>query len=222
MPSLEEIQEEVTDDSDINPNYRLWLTSTPHKQFPASILQSGVKITNEPPKGLKASLIGTFQNLKDDDLFASRKPKELKTLLFSLAFFHGVILERRKYGALGWNIGYEWMNSDFDASKLHLIKYLDVYQDVPIDILRFLIGTINYGGRVTDDKDEKLIRAILAKYFSHDVFNENFSFSEDGKYYIPQYDKIHDVFNYLDQMPLDDKPDIFGLHDNANITLQKN
>jgi len=84
-------------------------------------------------------------------------------MTFGLAFFHAVILERRKFGALGWNIPYAWMNSDFEASRMHLNMYIEEYkeQGVPFEILRFLVGTINYGGRVTDDKDEKLIAAIL-------------------------------------------------------------
>jgi len=31
----------------------------------------------------------------------SSKPKEFRKLLFSLAFFHAIILERRKFGAIG-------------------------------------------------------------------------------------------------------------------------
>lgn len=46
-------------------------------------------------------------------------------MLFALGFFHAVILERRKFGAIGWNIPYEWMDSDFDTSKQQLKMYLD-------------------------------------------------------------------------------------------------
>jgi len=119
MPKLEEIQEDVNE-NEVHPNYRLWLTSMPTKHFPDSILQSGIKITNEPPKGIKQNLKGIFLNIKEESFEGSNKPYQFKKLLFSLAFFHAVILERRKFGPLGWNIPYEWMNSDFETSKLHL------------------------------------------------------------------------------------------------------
>ncbi len=32
-------------------------------------------------------------------------------------------------------------------------EYLDKYDDIPFKVLRFLFTEINYGGRVTDDKD---------------------------------------------------------------------
>ena len=40
-----------------------------------------------------------------------------RNLLFGLCFFNAVIMERRKYGAIGWNIAYQWMNSDFEISE---------------------------------------------------------------------------------------------------------
>ena len=101
----------------MHPEYRLWLTSMPSRTFPVPVLQSGIKITNEPPKGLKANLKGTFNEVTEDDYESCTKPREYKKLLFALAYFHAVILERRKYGAIGWNIPYEWMNSDFVTSK---------------------------------------------------------------------------------------------------------
>ena len=220
MPELENIQEDMNDET-VNDAYRLFLTSMPDPKFPISILQNGVKITNEPPKGIKASLKGTFSNITDEDYDRSKKPFEYRKLLFALAFFHAVIIERKKYGPLGWNKGYEWMNSDFETSKKHLAIYIDNYKEVPFKILRFLIGDINYGGRVTDDKDMKLIQAILANYVNDLIFDDYYKFSDDGVYFAPTTKSISEVRTYLEKLPLDDSPDIFGLHANANIELQK-
>ena len=225
MPKLEEILEDVNDkEAEINNDYRLWLTSMPSDAFPAAVLQTGVKMTNEPPKGIRASLKGTYLNIKDEDFAPYTLQHKLKKMTFGLAFFHAVILERRKFGALGWNIPYAWMNSDFEASRMHLNMYIEEYkeQGVPFEILRFLVGTINYGGRVTDDKDEKLIAAILSSYFNELIFDDMFKFSEGEGYESPKVDSVKDINEYIETLPLDDEPEVFGLHNNANITLQKN
>ena len=75
------------------------------------------------------------------------KPRAFKKLLFGLAFYHALILERRKFGAIGWNIPYEWMNSDLKTGIMQLRMYLEEQPNVPYVTLNSVVGDITYGGR---------------------------------------------------------------------------
>lgn len=217
---LEKIQEDENVE-ETHPEYRLWLTSMPSTKFPVPVLQNSIKITNEPPKGLKANLMGNYNDISDKAYNECEKGFEFKKLLFSLGFFHAVILERRKYGAIGWNIPYEWMNSDFETSLMQLKMYLTEQPVVPYKTLNYLIADINYGGRVTDDKDVRLITALLSSYLNEQVMEGQYSFSSSGVYHSPTELDLADVKKYIGSLPLDDDPEIYGLHRNANITFQQ-
>ena len=100
MRNLEQIVESIVPDK-CHRSFRLWLTSLPTEKFPASILQSSVKMTNEPPRGLRANLVRLYGGFNNDFLNASVKRNAFSKILYCLCFFHASVQERRKFGPLG-------------------------------------------------------------------------------------------------------------------------
>jgi hypothetical protein len=114
----------------VHPEFRLWLTTLPCEEFPVPVLQASIKITKEPPKGIRASLIGSYLTFEAEWFESSDHPHAFKYLLFSLCFFHASIIERSKFGPLGWNIPYEFSESDRKICIDQLKLFIDAV-DVP-------------------------------------------------------------------------------------------
>ena len=54
MPKLEKLVDHFCNKIEPHPEFRLWLSSSPHPKFPIAILQRSIKMTTEPPRGLRA------------------------------------------------------------------------------------------------------------------------------------------------------------------------
>ena len=120
----EEVLDTVSTAEQMHENFRLWITTELHNKFPIGLLQMSIKYTAEPPQGIKAGLKRTFQGLTQDFLDISNLPY-WKPMLFTVAFLHSVLQERRKFGPLGWNIPYEFNQSDLNATIQFVQNHLD-------------------------------------------------------------------------------------------------
>lgn len=147
----------------INPEFRLWITCEPHMDFPLSLLQMSIKVTTEPPKGMKAGLSRTYNTMVNQDFLEKVEPPEKwRSMVFAVCFLHSVVQERRKFGALGFCIPYEFNNSDLEASLAYCEKHMTFCASLSASptyswkAIKYIVCEVMYGGRITDDLDREL------------------------------------------------------------------
>ncbi|KAI4532318.1 hypothetical protein MG293_017583 [Ovis ammon polii] len=175
-------------------------------KFPVTILQNGVKMTNEPPTGLRLNLLQSYLTdpVSDPEFFSGCEGKEL---------------ERKKFGPLGWNIPYGFNESDLRISIRQLQLFINEYDTIPFEAISYLTGECNYGGRVTDDWDRRLLLTMLADFYNpHIIENSHYKFSPSGNYFAPPKGTYNEYIEFIKKLPFTQHPEIFGLHENVDIS----
>ncbi|CAB3368449.1 Hypothetical predicted protein [Cloeon dipterum] len=218
LPSLEKSLEHLAEGA--HPDFRLFLSAEPANTpsahiIPQGILESSIKITNEPPTGMNANLHKALENFNQETLEMSGKEAEFKAILFSLCYFHAVVAERRKFGAQGWNRVYPFNAGDLNICVSVLFNYLEASQKVPWEDLRYLFGEIMYGGHITDDWDRRLCISYLEELMQPELVDGDLLLAP-GFPAPPNLD-YQGYHQYVDEAMPAESPYLYGLHPNAEI-----
>ena len=103
---------------------------------------------------------------------------------------------------------------------------------MPVRVLSYVISQIHYGGSVTSEQDSRIAQEALATYLDERVFDtmpapdRPFNLCGDEsptgdlkRYVMPRPGSLGDYTAHLSSLPSQDSPGIFGLHENAQLSL---
>jgi len=139
---------------------------------------------------------------------------------------HGVILGRRRYGTLGWCMPYEFTDSDLHISLRQLQEHLNEASQETKDhtkLFHYLILECNYGARITEPSDKKLLEVLMSSCCSAyspaaSVHSSNNSSAEEV-YPGPAGTAYEDFQEYISELPEFMPTSVFGLHPNAEVSV---
>ncbi|MCQ2815633.1 MAG: AAA family ATPase [archaeon] len=161
LSSLEDKLKEISKEKG-HEDFRLFLSAEPSDKIPVGILEKCIKFTNEPPSGLKENMCIAFNTLKNNKDVSFNDEKRRCGVIFGLCYYHAVVIERKKFGSLGWNRNYPFSLDDLRNSDAIVGRYIEPgVSRIPWEDLKYIVGEIMYGGHIVDDLDRVLNNAYL-------------------------------------------------------------
>jgi dynein heavy chain len=140
---------------------------------------------------------------------------------------HSVVQERRKFGPLGFCIGYEFNNSDLIASltflEQHMTQCATLNTHYSWKAMQYMVCDVQYGGRITDNLDRELFNTYGLIWIQEPILQPGYCFNNsvtDFAYVIPDAQEHNKYMEEISMMPGKDNPPIFGLHPNADLTYR--
>lgn len=208
-----------------HPKFRLFLSSDAAPTIPIGLLNRCIKITNEPPAGLKANIKRAFASLNRENFEDS--DSKMKSILFGLCHFHAIMLERKQFGPMGFNMMYPFSVGDLRDSAVVLSNYMENSGGgkIPWADLRYIFGEIMYGGHIVNDFDRKICNTYLDFYMKDELLDEMemypYNDEEKGLSFMSPAPNTYDRYlEHIDTALTQESPIAFGLHPNAEIDFR--
>jgi len=160
-----------------------------------------------------------LMNMSDEQYLRVKEAQKYRRLFFGLCWFHAVLIERKKFKMLGWNVAYDFNDSDFEICENIIAMYLDENpNDIPWAAIQYLIAEANYGGRVTEHPDNRVLRAYCNELICANALAPKYMLTSMTTYYIPEDGSLTSYRNYVRDLPFSEPPEAFGQHVNAEIS----
>ena len=204
------------------------------KIIPESILQTCIKIANEPPSDMKSNMrraISMFDQSYLDSSSTPEKQTVKRSVLFALCFYHSLLLGRKKFGVgigagngsgLGFCRPYSFNAGDLKSCCDVLHNYTENNDVTPFEDLRYLFGEVFYGGHITDPMDRVLCTTYLDLLIRPELLPQGdkpptLELAPGLK--APNAPDLAGLRDYIETALPMETPALYGLHSNAELSL---
>lgn len=222
VPVLAEIYNLLQNCETAHPEFRLWLTTESTSAFPIALLQTSLKFRSKDQDPTIGGTIVQLYNEIGQQMYDSVSLPAWRQTMYSLAFFHSLIVARQKFGFAGWNMQYQFNNSEFHSTlsfaqamfaEAELRKTKDC---INFHALRWVIA-VNYGGRIMDSNDTLILKALSDKYVSISPTESSSLFSKQYRQPAWANTDYAQARQHFGGLPAQDKAESFGFYQNAEF-----
>lgn len=201
-----------------NKNFRLFLTTEAHDEFPSILLSQSLKVMFESPPGVKQNLIRTYNDWSPS-VYKSIEEHQ-RELLFIAASLHAIIQERRSYIPQGWSKLYEITASDLKSATDIILQHSK--GEVNWKCIRGLLMSAIYGGKLESNFDIRILETYINKFFDPSSLSK--SKRQDAIFHTIRAPNgglgYEEFIKAIKKLPDNDVPVLFSLPPNADRAVQ--
>lgn len=227
LPFLEKRLESLPKPS----KFELFLTCNLHSEIPPGLVASSKVLTYESQPSLGTVLKTTFETIRNEKFTTI---PAYNRLTFLIAWYHSIIMERLKYVPASFSQKHDFTDSDAAAAGFAINQIFErLHKDlvnpefIPWHEIRNLVGSIIYGGKLTDSADAQYCQDLAAKIFTEKCYTDNFSLIDneiteklDISLSLPAGHKFEDYLNWISEL-LECPLSHIGLSEGVNVEVKQ-
>ena len=223
---LESIVVKLNTCADINPNFRLWLTTLPNKFIPNSVLGDSIKLAIEPSTLLRDQILEHFTNslIADPEYYNSfpTKAANFTKLIYAIVFLISQCNGRHFYNRDGWSGHFYLFTTDLEICLTFLSIIMKNHDGINFEALHFLLNECNIINRIRDKQDRILFKITLNQVCNESLLKINrYKFSASSDFFVPNKILHEDFVTFIKELPIVQNFEAFNVSENSEILRQE-
>lgn len=211
--------------SNLHADSKIFLTCKNTSQVPIGVISQCKVLNFENEVGIQRLVLDTYKSSSMD-----KRERIERHVLLLLIWYHSVILERVRYSPVSFKKKYDFNDSDYTCGVHIIEKVFESYdgktETIPWNEIKYLIGTITYGGKVDDKEDLEFLETFAGAIFTERSFDLNFNlieneFTKENNEVLLLPDTTEEIVSWINKLPYDTPLSWIYLPDDANLLVKR-